>query len=205
MKSLMFMLAEIGVGIFFLWAIWPALQGSNDGYTTKTADVELSQPSQTPDAPVSVVTEVVEPEEAPVVPEEVVKPEAVAEEVVTEEAPAAASNEKEDEKTGALYSVVDGNKLDAESYAGFKLFRNWCARCHGTYGQGMAGPDLPESLKLITEKQFFDTVENGKTGSIGSMPNWKANAKVMAGRDQIYAYLMARSDGAIGEVKPKKQ
>ncbi|MDF1588558.1 MAG: cytochrome c [Gammaproteobacteria bacterium] len=115
------------------------------------------------------------------------------------------NNNKENEVEGALYSVVEGNKLDANSYQGFKLYRNWCARCHGTYGQGMVGPNLADSLKIISEKQFFDTVENGKTGTIGSMPSWKANVQVMEGRDQLYAYLKARSDGAIGEVKPKKQ
>jgi mono/diheme cytochrome c family protein len=107
--------------------------------------------------------------------------------------------------TEGLYSVVDGNKLDAHSYAGFKLFRNWCARCHGTYGQGMVGPDLAESLKFISKEQFYDTVENGKSGRIGSMPSWNANVQVMENIDQLYAYLKARSDGAIGVEKPQKQ
>lgn len=102
------------------------------------------------------------------------------------------------------YIVTDGNKLDAASYNGFKLYRNWCARCHGTFGQGMVGPNLAESLKVISKEQFFDTIENGKTGSIGSMPAWKSNQQVMAGKEHLYSYLKARSDGAIGEVKPKK-
>lgn len=70
----------------------------------------------------------------------------------------------------ALYTVTDGNHVDAETYQGFKLYRNWCARCHGTYGQGMVGPNLAESLGVITKEEFFDTVENGKSGTIGSMP-----------------------------------
>lgn len=102
------------------------------------------------------------------------------------------------------YHVIDGNKLDAASYNGFKLYRNWCARCHGTYGQGMVGPNLADSLKSISQQEFTNTVENGKSGTIGSMPAWKANTKVMDGMDNIYAYLKARSDGAIGQVKPKK-
>lgn len=102
------------------------------------------------------------------------------------------------------YTVTNGNELDASSYNGFKLYRNWCARCHGTYGQGMVGPNLADSLKIISKDQFFKTVEEGKTGQIGSMPAWKANAQVMEGREHLYAYLKARSDGAIGEVKPKK-
>lgn len=102
------------------------------------------------------------------------------------------------------YTVTNGTELDAESYKGFKLFRNWCARCHGTYGQGMVGPDLAESLNVISKEEFFDTVAHGKSGTIGSMPAWKSNPKVMAGRDQLYSYLKARADGAIGAVKPKK-
>lgn len=102
------------------------------------------------------------------------------------------------------YTVTNGTHLDADSYKGFKLFRNWCARCHGTYGQGMVGPNLADSLKLISKDEFFATVENGKAGTIGMMPPWKANKKVMADREKIYSYLKARSDGAIGQVKPKK-
>jgi mono/diheme cytochrome c family protein len=102
------------------------------------------------------------------------------------------------------YRIIDGDQLDADTYKGYKLYRNWCARCHGTYAQGMVGPNLADSLKVIGKQQFFDTVENGKTGTIGSMPSWKSNAQVMEAREQIYAYLKARSDGAIGEVKPKK-
>jgi mono/diheme cytochrome c family protein len=102
------------------------------------------------------------------------------------------------------YHVIDGDKLDAATYNGFKLYRNWCARCHGTYGQGMAGPNLATSLKALSKNQFKKTVKNGKSGTIGSMPAWKANTKVMNGIDNIYAYLKARSDGAIGEIKPKK-
>jgi mono/diheme cytochrome c family protein len=111
--------------------------------------------------------------------------------------PSASANE-------ALYTVTDGNRLDANSYSGFKLYRNWCARCHGTYGQGMVGPNLAESLNAISKEEFYDTVENGKSGTIGSMPAWKANTKVMEGKDKLYAYLKARADGAIGVEKPKK-
>jgi mono/diheme cytochrome c family protein len=103
-----------------------------------------------------------------------------------------------------IYQVSEGHKLDSETYNGFKLYRNWCARCHGTYGQGMVGPNLANSLKVLSKDEFFAVVENGKSGAIGSMPAWKSNAKVMEDRDNIYSYLKARSDGAIGEVKPKK-
>lgn len=102
------------------------------------------------------------------------------------------------------YTVTNGNQLDAETYKGFKLYRNWCARCHGTYGQGMVGPNLADSLNVISKEKFFYTIEHGKSGTIGSMPSWKANKQVMDGRENIYAYLKARADGAIGVEKPKK-
>lgn len=191
-KSLIATLLHVVLAVFIIVAIWPALKSNSDGYS-----------GAVPVAPkVVVVEEVVEPEpELDVEPEPVVETDIVSSEAVTVDT----KMEKENENEGALYSVIDGNKLDANSYAGFKLYRNWCARCHGTYGQGMVGPNLADSLNIISEKEFFSTVENGKAGSIGSMPAWKANPKVMAGRDQLYAYLMARADGAIGIVKPKKQ
>lgn len=102
------------------------------------------------------------------------------------------------------YMVTNGDQLDSDSYNGFKLYRNWCARCHGTYGQGLAGPNLAESLTKITYEEFMTTVADGKVGQLGSMPAWKANQAVMEGRDNIYSYLKARADGALGEVKPRK-
>ena len=61
-----------------------------------------------------------------------------------------------------------------------------------------------EYFKVINKKQFFAIVEKGKTGTIGNMPAWKRNVKVMDGREALYSYLKARSDGAIGQIKPKK-
>jgi len=159
----------------------PALKTGNDGYQ----GAKVATPQKTIEVESTLTITGVADEEKTTMSEPVI------------------SAENEDEST--LYNVVDGNKLDENSYAGFKLYRNWCARCHGAYGQGMAGPNLADSLKAISEREFFKVVENGKSGRIGSMPLWKTNVKVMAGRDQLYAYLMARSDGAIGEVKPQKQ
>lgn len=102
------------------------------------------------------------------------------------------------------YTVTDGNQLDAETYKGFQLYRNWCARCHGTYGQGLAGPNLADSLNKISYEEYLQTVTKGKMGQIGMMPAWEGNQQVMDGREHIYRYLKARADGAIGAVKPAK-
>ena len=102
------------------------------------------------------------------------------------------------------YAVKNGQAIDAETYNGFKLFRNWCARCHGTYGQGLVGPNLANSLKTLSRQEFMDIVADGQSGQIGSMPAWRSNQQVMEGREYIYRYLKARADGAIGEVTPRK-
>ncbi len=220
----------IGINLVFIAliiaAFWPALKSGDDGYNTKTVAVEPAQQEDETIADVATEevidtlvdeTEVAETEEQiPLVTmvEDKVEEAVAAVETEVMEQPVTPPTEAvmptvESTTTASavegLYSVVDGNKLDASSYAGFKLFRNWCARCHGTYGQGMVGPDLAESLKFISKEQFYDTVENGKSGRIGSMPSWNANVQVMENMDQLYAYLKARSDGAIGVEKPKKQ
>lgn len=101
------------------------------------------------------------------------------------------------------YIVMDGYRVDSQTYNGFRLFRNWCARCHGTFAQGLAGPSLAENLNRIGKMQFMEIVENGKTGQYGVMPAWSSNTQVMEGREDIYRYLKARADGVLGEVRPE--
>lgn len=100
----------------------------------------------------------------------------------------------------AKYSVTDGNKLDEDTYRGFIVHRNMCARCHGNFGQGMIGPNLADSMQTITRNEFEDIVANGKM----AMPPWKSNDQVMGALDELFAYYLARADGAIGEVRPAK-
>ena len=175
--------------LFFMVPIWPFLTGSNINQPV-VVEVLVTEPIVLDTNMQEIDLVELESHQS-----EVVEPEII---IVADENDTAKTIE-------GLYSVIDGNKLDANSYAGFKLYRNWCARCHGTYGQGLVGPNLADSLNVISKEQFFDTVENGKAGSIGSMPAWKTNMGVMDGLDKLYAYLMARADGAIGVVKPKKQ
>ena len=196
----------------FVVVLWPALHVDNDAYNQNIQAVVNDNSQQeakvvTMPEPTAVEPVTEKSKEKPTVIESTV--ELIADKVEPKVVPAVKTEPEPSSNSDALYSVVDGNKLDANSYAGFKLFRNWCSRCHAKYGLGKddggIGADLIESLKVIDKDTFFSTVENGKSGQIGSMPAWKANPKVMAGRDKLYAYLKARSDGAIGNVKPKKQ
>ena len=106
----------------------------------------------------------------------------------------------------AASTITNGNTLDIKSYQGFKVFRKWCARCHGTYGQGLRAPNLAESLALISKEEYIKTMTSGKVTAkaktMGRMPAWRGNADVMDNIDTIYSYLKARADGRIGAIKP---
>ena len=123
---------------------------------------------------------------------------------VLEEADATSSSindtngEQSSAVTTSLYTVADGNLLDSETYRGFIVHRNICARCHGNYGQGMVGPNLAESLNNLGREEFELIVVNGRN----AMPPHNTNTQVMEALDNLYAYYKARADGAIGEVRP---
>ena len=95
-----------------------------------------------------------------------------------------------------LYTVVDGYKVDPQTMKGFRTWRQAaCDRCHGPNQEGMVGPSLIESLKVLTKEQFVATVTNGRIEK--GMPPWSTSKNVMDNIDHLYAYLKGRSDGKI--------
>ncbi len=95
-----------------------------------------------------------------------------------------------------LYTVVDGNKVDAKTLNGFRMWRQAnCAACHGANQEGLAGPSLVESLKKLTKEEFVKVVMEGRIER--GMPPHKDSPYVTNNIDDIYAYLKGRSDGAI--------
>jgi mono/diheme cytochrome c family protein len=99
-----------------------------------------------------------------------------------------------------LYTVVDGYKVDANTMTGFRTWRAAaCDRCHGANQEGMVGPSLVNSLKLLTKEEFVTTVTNGRLEK--GMQSFGTNPQVMQNIDKLYAYLKGRSDGAITRAK----
>jgi mono/diheme cytochrome c family protein len=95
-----------------------------------------------------------------------------------------------------LYTVENGYKVDAETMKGFKAWRAAaCDRCHGPNQEGLVGPSLLVSLKVLTKQEFITTVTNGRLEK--GMVRFAENPAVMGNMDQLYAYLKGRSDGAI--------
>ncbi|MBK1612358.1 methanol dehydrogenase [Rubrivivax gelatinosus] len=84
-----------------------------------------------------------------------------------------------------------------------KGFRTWraaaCDRCHGANQEGMVGPSLVNSLKVLTKDEFVKTVRDGRLDK--GMQSFGSSQQVMDNIDALYAYLKGRSDGAITRAK----
>lgn len=116
----------------------------------------------------------------------------------------AAAQEPKTVKTD-LYTVVDGYMVDANTMKGFRAWRAAaCDRCHGANQEGMVGPSLIQSLKVLTKEEFALTVTEGRLEK--GMSAFKTSKIVMENMDNLYAYLKGRSDGAIvrAKVQPMK-
>lgn len=99
-----------------------------------------------------------------------------------------------------LYKVEDGYKVDANTMKGFRTWRAAaCDRCHGANQEGMVGPSLIASLKVLSKDEFVKTVSEGRLEK--GMVSFKDNKTVMDNMDALYAYLKGRSDGAITRSK----
>jgi methanol metabolism-related c-type cytochrome len=106
------------------------------------------------------------------------------------------------------YTVKDG-KVDKETYNGWRRYTESCLRCHGPDGAGSSyAPDLVESLKNMSEEEFNEVVVNGRqnvnTANTNVMPPFGEVEDVMLYLTDIYAYLKARSDGALGRGRPER-
>jgi mono/diheme cytochrome c family protein len=174
--------------------------------SSETSDA--SESTETPAETTLVATEEEKPAAGaapetsePVASEPVAETEATDAAKPADEAPASAPPAEAAASAAAPYTVVDG-KIDKDTFSGWQAYRTTgCGQCHGGAGQGGAAPSLVDRLKSIDQAQFNKSVLEGKN----LMPPWKGNPKVVANIDKLYAYLKARSDGALGEGKPEVQ
>ena len=128
------------------------------------------------------------------------------------------------------YRIVDG-KVDPGTYAGWFTYNLTCQMCHGQDATGTdVAPDLRQSLKTMTPEQFANKVlaryrifrspvapdaslhdsvlgevlqkRRGASGQV-EMPVWLADPGMKPHVLDLYAYLKARSDGAVGAGRPR--
>ena len=100
------------------------------------------------------------------------------------------------------YRVEDG-KVDRATFNGYRRYGNSCLPCHGPDGAGSSyAPNLIDSLKHMTQEQFNEVVINGRKNVTSSqqnvMPSFGEVEDVVLYLNDIYGYLKARSDGALG-------
>jgi mono/diheme cytochrome c family protein len=101
---------------------------------------------------------------------------------------------------GKFYRIVDG-KVDAQTYNGFRRYHAGCNHCHGQDGMGSTfAPSLLTSLPGIED--FRRVVSGGRTNGTSVMKGFGDDPNIAPYIDDIYAYLQARADGALGPGRP---
>ena len=96
----------------------------------------------------------------------------------------------------ALYTVIDGNKVDPMTLLGWKTWRALaCERCHGAKQEGMVGPSLIDAFKTLDKNEFHRTVFGGRVDK--GMPDFSTSQMMQKNWENLYAYLKGRSDGKI--------
>jgi mono/diheme cytochrome c family protein len=113
-----------------------------------------------------------------------------------------------DQTSEKPYTVKDG-KVDKKTFNGWRRYTESCLRCHGPDGAGSSyGPDLVDSVKHTTQDEFNEVVVNGRTNvsasSTSVMPPFGEVEDVVIYLDDVWAYLKARADGALGRGRPPR-
>lgn len=103
-------------------------------------------------------------------------------------------------------TVVDGYRVDAVTWAGYRVWRSQnCGGCHGAEQQGLSGPALIDSLKHLSKDEFAATLREGRPAK--RMPAFGQVPQVMEQVDALYLYLKGRAEGVItrAQVEPLLQ
>ena len=140
-------------------------------------------------------------------------PAAAQDDIPTLEALLTLAAEKPDEWREKPYDIAGDGKVDLATYRGWRWFHGICHTCHGQDALGSSfAPDLTgafgRELDPVTYEAFLETVMNGRS-QVGEgqqpMLAFKTNKDIVKNIDNLYAYLKARADGALGRGRPQRQ
>ena len=114
-----------------------------------------------------------------------------------------------DKDSDPTYKILQDGTVDWYTYSGFRRYHSDCHVCHGPAGDGSSfAPALKDSLKRISFSGFLEIVAAGRknvtTSQDNVMPAFGSNPNVMCYIDDIYIYLRARANDAVGRVRPEK-
>ena len=105
------------------------------------------------------------------------------------------------------YKITEDGKVDWYTFSGYRRYHSECHVCHGPAGLGSSfAPSLLTSMKDLGYGKFLEVIVNGRinvnTSTQNVMPSFAKNLNVMCFVNDIYAYLVARADGAVGPSRP---
>ncbi len=115
-----------------------------------------------------------------------------------------------DKAGNPTFKVQKDGTVDWATYSGFRRYHAECHVCHGPDAEGSTyAPALKDSLKRLNYAEFYGIVVGGKQtlggGQEKVMPAFGDNKNVMCYIDDIYTYLRARADGAVGRGRPPRR
>ena len=115
-----------------------------------------------------------------------------------------------DKDGNPTYKIQADGTVDWYTYSGYRRYHSDCHVCHGPDGEGSSyAPALKNSLKRLSYDDFVGIVAGGRknvnTAQESVMPAFGTNPNVMCYIDDIYVYLRARANEAIGRVRPEKR
>jgi len=114
-----------------------------------------------------------------------------------------------DKEGNPTFKIAADGMVDWYTYSGFRRYNAECLRCHGPDGSGSSyAPALADSLKTLSYNDFLGTVAAGKKAVNSAetlvMPALGDDKNVMCYADDIYVYLRARANNAVGRDRPPK-
>ena len=114
-----------------------------------------------------------------------------------------------DKEGNPTFKVAADGTVDWYTYSGYRRYHSECHVCHGPDGMGSTyAPALKDSLKTMNYGDFLGVVASGRknvsTSQESVMPAFGDNPNVACYMDDLYIYLRARANDAVGRVRPAK-
>ena len=133
------------------------------------------------------------------------------------------------ENTQAAKELAELSKPPGSVYAGWRVFQDRCAGCHGATATGtVSAPDLLPKVRDLNSRQFVNLVLTRYDWGLAvaqasrdsaardtlvdhllqrkqymlTMPAWQGEPRVNAHIVDLYAFLSARADGTQGPGRP---
>jgi methanol metabolism-related c-type cytochrome len=135
---------------------------------------------------------------------------AVAEDAVDPTAVKSEDGKYFDKEGNPTFKVAADGMVDWYTYSGYRRYHSECHVCHGPDGMGSTyAPALTESLKTMNYGDFVGVVASGRknvnTSQEKVMPALGDNPNVACYMDDLYIYLRARANDAVGRARPAKK